>query len=596
MSKNPTFSIIVPAYNEEHNVRDVVCEVSKAFTRLDHVFEIIIVNDGSTDITGEILDGLADEMAEVRVVHLGRNHGKGYAIRQGVAHAKGDYVVFTDADLDIHPSQLDRIIAMFNAQTCDIAIGSKRHPESELEYPLSRRVISTVYYWIVKALFGLNVRDTQAGLKIFKRKVLESVLPRLLVKKFAFDLEMLVAAHKLGFRIVEFPIRVRFSRKFGSRITLKDCWRTGIDTLAIFYRHRLLDFYDYAVPVLVQGGPKVSVIIPLATPGANLKRCLEACLGQDYEDYDIFVLPDTDGSVLLDQYGSNDRISIIPTGAVNPAVKRNIGASKAFGEVLAFLDDDAFPSHDWISTAVRHFGDEEGIAAVGGPAVTPADSTMMERISGHILASPIVSGPYRYRYVPHRYREVDDYPSCNFFISADVFKAIGGFSTQHWPGEDTLLCRDIKIKTEKKIVYDPHLLVEHRRRPVFSAHLAQVSRYGLHRGFFLKRWPENSFRLAYLTPSALTLFVLFGFPLLFVPPFQWIYLGTVGVYAGSVLLFSVRLSRIVESVLTFVGIILTHFTYGGFFLMGLIRSKLSEHKTVLTPALTEPARYKGKQV
>ena len=276
MTINPTFSVIVPAYNEEHGVRQAVTEIHKTFSRLGHHFEIIIVDDGSTDKTNQVLKDLVRIYREVTLVPLPGNRGKGYAIRKGVANSSGDYVVFMDADLDIHPSQA-RILDMFRNERCDIAIGSKRHPQSKVDYPLSRKVISTIYYWIVKILFDLNVRDTQAGLKIYRREVLSAILPRLMVKKFAFDLEMLVAANKLGYEIQEFPIKVNFSRKFG-RISFKDCWRTGIDTLAIFYRNKILDFYRYDVPASTNT-PKVSIMIPVADPNENLTHCLNTCFG-----------------------------------------------------------------------------------------------------------------------------------------------------------------------------------------------------------------------------------------------------------------------------------------------------------------------------
>ena len=510
MTRNSRFSIIVPAYNEEQSIRDTVMEIRKAFLRLGHDFEVIIVNDGSTDFTADIIDTLGNDIPEVKPVHLNQNYGKGYAIRKGVARADGDYIVFMDADLDIHPAQIDHVLKNFRADLYDVAIGSKRHPDSEVDYPLSRRFISTIYYWITRFLFGLNVRDTQAGFKIYKLEVLHAILPRLMVKQFAFDLEMLVAAHRLGFKIMEFPIRVTFSRKFG-RITSKDCWLTGIDTLAVFYRCRLLDFYNYPT-IMNTRTPKVSVIIAVKAPNENLKRCIDACLNQDYDNYEIIIIPDNASMVLDIAFKHNDRIRIIPSGAVNPSVKRNMGAAEASGEILAFLDDDAFPYHDWMSTAVRQFGNKE-VAAVGGPGVTPPESPILERASGYVFASPLVSGTYRYRYIPHRYQEVDDYPSCNLFVQKRVFEAVGGFSSQHWPGEDTLLCREI-VAMKKKIVYDPHVIVEHKRRPMFRKHLAQISRYALHRGFFVKRWPENSLKLVYFAPSLLTLFILAGMPLL----------------------------------------------------------------------------------
>ena len=574
MTRNSRFSIIVPAYNEEQSIRDTVMEIRKAFLRLGHDFEILIVDDGSTDFTADIINTLGNDFPEVKPVHLNHNYGKGYAIRNGVARANGDYIVFMDADLDIHPAQIDRVLKKFRAELSDVAIGSKRHPESEIDYPLTRRFISTIYYWIIRFLFGLNVKDTQAGFKIYKREVLHAILPRLMVKQFAFDLEMLAAAHRLGFKIMEFPIRVTFSRKFG-RITLRDCWLTGIDTLAIFYRCRLLDYYNYPC-IMNTNTPRVSVVIAVKEPNGNLKRSIDACLNQDYENFEIIIVPDEASAVLDTAFKHHEKIIIVPSGSVNPSIKRNIGASKSSGEILAFLDDDAFPYHDWMSTAVRQFGNEN-IAAIGGPGVTPSGSSLRERASGSIYASPLVSGIYRYRYVPHRYQEVDDYPSCNFFVLKGIFEEIKGFSTQHWPGEDTLLCREIILKG-KKIVYDPHVIVEHRRRPIFKKHLAQISRYALHRGYFIKRWPENSLKFAYFAPSIVSMFIILGLPFCSIPIFQEIYIRCIGVYLGIALMASVNISGILPSFLEFIGIVATHVTYGIFFIFGFLKPNIAEHK------------------
>ncbi|RJQ56550.1 MAG: glycosyltransferase [Desulfobacteraceae bacterium] len=590
MTRNSRFSIIVPAYNEEQSIRDTVLEIRRVFLKLEHPFEIIIVNDGSTDFTADIINTLANDLPEVKTVQLDHNYGKGYAIRKGVARADGDYIVFMDADLDIHPAQIDRVLNEFRADLYDVAIGSKRHPESVVDYPLSRRFISTIYYWIIRFLFGLKVRDTQAGFKIYKKEVLHAILPRLMVKKFAFDLEMLAAAHRLGFKIMEFPIRVTFSRKFG-RIKLKDCWLTGIDTLAIFYRCRLLDFYDYPA-ILNTGTPKVSIVIAVKAPNGNLKRCIDACLRQDYENYEILIVPDHASMVLDVAFKHNERIKIIHSGAVNPSVKRNMGATAATGEILAFLDDDAFPYHDWISTAVRQFGNRE-IAAVGGPGVSPPESSLFERASGCVYASLLVSGTYRYRYTPHRYQEVDDYPSCNLFVLKTVFDAIGGFSSQYWPGEDTLLCREI-VAGNKKIIYDPHVIVEHKRRPLFLKHLAQISRYAIHRGYFVKRWPENSLRFAYFAPSLFVLFILSGFPLAHFPVFRKIYLSLLFAYLGISLIASINISGIFLTVLEFTGIVSTHITYGVYFMIGLFKSNLTQHKVVSEQTALRTTRLKRR--
>ena len=124
-----------------------------------------------------------------------------------------------------------------------MVIGSKLHRGSQIAYPLRRRILSLGYYALVRALFRLPVHDTQTGLKLYRRDVLELVVPRLLVKRFAHDLEALVNAHRLGFRIVEVPVVVTQERPF-PRIGLGDAVRIAVDTAAIFYRTYVLRYYD----------------------------------------------------------------------------------------------------------------------------------------------------------------------------------------------------------------------------------------------------------------------------------------------------------------------------------------------------------------
>jgi hypothetical protein len=124
-----------------------------------------------------------------------------------------------------------------------VVIGSKFHPESRVEYPRLRRIYSFIYFLLVRALFGLPVRDTQTGIKLFKREVLEHVLPRVLVKRFAFDLELLANAHHFGYKITEAPVEVNFKRVC-SRLRLPAVWNVFLDTLAIFYRMRIVRYYD----------------------------------------------------------------------------------------------------------------------------------------------------------------------------------------------------------------------------------------------------------------------------------------------------------------------------------------------------------------
>ena len=126
----------------------------------------------------------------------------------------------------------------------DIVIGSKRHPASRVNYPLLRRIYSRCYQWLIKILFGLNITDTQTGLKFFKADVAKTIFPKSLVKRYAIDLELLVIAQQFGFkRIFEAPVELEFNPEGGGAATIKGIWKMFVDTLAIFYRSRILNYY-----------------------------------------------------------------------------------------------------------------------------------------------------------------------------------------------------------------------------------------------------------------------------------------------------------------------------------------------------------------
>jgi len=317
---------------------------------------------------------------------------------------------------------------------------------------------------------------------------------------------------------------------------------------------------------------KVSIVIACKNFNPYLEECLRHCLNLDYPDYEIIVLPD-EGFNYPDQ-----RVKIIPTGKVTPPVKRNKILEIPLGDIIAFIDDDAYPDKDWLKIAKIYFDDSE-IGALGGPGVTPQNDNLRQWASGVIYESYLVSDGFTYRYRPKKKREVDDYPSCNFLIRREIFKEIGGFKTKFWPGEDTFLCLEIIKKIHKKILYVPELIVYHHRRPVFLPHLKQVSNYALHRGYFAKRFPETSFKVSYFVPSLFVLtLILLGIihlKLFFLLLFSYL----VSVFLST--LFSLINLKIKNNpcrlfIFVFFGIILTHLTYGIFFLKGILARKLKE--------------------
>jgi len=242
--KKRLLSVIVPAYKQEKTIKKDLQRIEGVLKQTRYDYEIICVVDGRVDKTFE--NAKKVKSRKIKVIGYKKNRGKGHAVRYGMARAKGDPIVFIDAGMEIDPNGINMILEHMEWYKADIIVGSKRHPVSQIKYPLERRIISRLYQLFVRVFTGLNVSDTQAGLKIFRRKVLEDVLPRLLVKQYAFDLEMLTVAHRLGYRrIFEAPVKISYNFKdLTHAATLEGMKRALIDTLAIIYRLRILRYYD----------------------------------------------------------------------------------------------------------------------------------------------------------------------------------------------------------------------------------------------------------------------------------------------------------------------------------------------------------------
>ena len=566
-TRKERLSIIVPAFNEAENILTNTKEIKKSVSALGCEFEIVVVDDGSEDDTYEILELLSRTVKEVRPHKSKTNKGKGIALREASLKASGDFIIFLDADLELHPKLIPDLIQRMKNTGADVVLGSKRHPESKLYYPWHRKLISNAYYLVNRLLFGIPIKDTQTGIKVFKKEVLDRVIPKLIEKQYAFDLELIVNVHALGYKIIEAPITLNYSRKLG-RIGSRVIIRTAIDTLAIFYRMKILNYYNRRQLPLLEY-PKVSIVIPFKEFGQYAQQCLEYCLRLDYPDFEVLLLPDQP----IDFFGLS-QVRVIPTGPKPPSEKRDIGVKEASGEVVAFLDHDAYPGPEWLRNVARNFTDK-GVAAVGGPGMTPEEDTFWQKLSGAIFSSRFVSGSYTYRYTPKTFQEVEDFPSCNLSIRKRDFEKIGGFDTRYWPGEDTILCLKIIKELKKKIVYDPDAGVYHHRRELFGPHLRQVKSYALHRGFFVKKFPETSRKPQYFLPSLFVLTVVFGLGLAILNPvIRFGYMGCMCLYLllvslPQLLTFSPR-----RIVLGTAGVFLTHTTYGIYFIKGLFSRKL----------------------
>lgn len=560
----------MPAYGLETVIErniETVCRLLEG----NIPFEVLPVDDGSRDGTAAaIRRAAARDPDHVHPVFVQVNAGKGNALKCGFAAARGSHILLLDADLDLDPVRITTFFDIMAEKQAAIVIGSKRHPDSVIDYPWHRRLSSVIYYTIVRLLIGLPISDTQTGMKLFTREALAWSFERMLVKTFAFDLEVLSIAHAQGYTVAEAPIEMHFGEKIGC-LSWTNVKQVMIDTLAIFYRLRILRYYD---SVEIAPPPEkplfVSVVIACPGPSPYLTECLDALALQTCPHFEVLVLPDAP----CDLGPVPFTLHVIPTGKIRPAEKRNIGIQQARGEVVAFLDDDAYPVPAWIEQAIKYFTMPD-VGGVGGPGVTPPGDPFLGQASGRVYANPLVSGNYRHRYLGDRVRaSIDDFPSCNLFVRTDVLRAIGGYRTDFWPGEDTILCADIAIGQKRRIIYDPWVQVFHHRRPLFGPHLRQIGRYALHRGYFAKRFPATSLRISYLIPTFFVLGLVVGAVLACLHPWLRIaYFAVLAFYMLITFLSSVSLSP-ARWLVTWLGVMATHVVYGVRFAQGLLSRRM----------------------
>jgi len=317
-----------------------------------------------------------------------------------------------------------------------------------------------------------------------------------------------------------------------------------------------------------------SIIIPVKSINDYVRETVPHIQRLAGPQWELMVIPNEDEP---NEWAWDERIRVFPSGRVGPAAKRDMGAAQARGEILVFLDDDSYPAGDLLVIAETYLADES-IVALGGPAITPPDDGFWQRVSGAVFLSKF-SGGAPERYVPvGKARPVQDWPSVNLMVRKKDFLAIGGFDSPYWPGEDTKLCLDLIQKTGKTILYVPEMRVWHHRRAGLMAHLRQVGGYGLHRGYFAKRYPETSRRLPYFIPTCFLIFVILNalIPLLNTS----VRIGFCAIWACYVaVIYAVwrdirKYETVLVTVFAIIYAVLTHLWYGGRFAQGLFTLNL----------------------
>lgn len=230
-------SVIMPAYNTAGQIIESLVRVERILDGVAGDYEVIVVDDGSEDGTRDVVESYLRLRPKVKLISYNENVGKGYALRRGFDMAGGEIVVFLDSDSDIDAACIESYVEAL--QSCDMVIASKRHPKSDYKAPLMRKILSAAFNIIVKILFGIRYSDTQAGLKAFRKTALAKIMRIGLVKRYAFDVELLALANMLGLRVKEAPVNVHLDARF----SLRHIIYMLIDMMGIFYRLRVIGWY-----------------------------------------------------------------------------------------------------------------------------------------------------------------------------------------------------------------------------------------------------------------------------------------------------------------------------------------------------------------
>jgi len=231
-------SVVMPAYNEARFIKDSILRIIDQLRQITDDYEILVVNDGSRDGTGRIVNEIQDD--HVKLINHTSNLGKGSAFRTGFKNVTGEYTILTDSDSEIWARDLRDFVDAVRYGAADIAIGSKRHPLSMVQSPTERRFLSLAFNVLARIIAGVKVDDTQAGLKCVRSTVLYRIVPTLSIKRYALDLELLTVASFLGLEIRQLPVSVRLD----AAVKPKRIVRTFVDVLGIGYRFRVKRWYQ----------------------------------------------------------------------------------------------------------------------------------------------------------------------------------------------------------------------------------------------------------------------------------------------------------------------------------------------------------------
>jgi glycosyltransferase involved in cell wall biosynthesis len=243
-----TYSLVIPAYNESSRIRPTLDEILRYAGEKKWDAEILVVDDGSRDHTAEVVREYARAHPQIHLVQNPGNRGKGFSVRNGMLHARGDICLFTDADLSSPITEAEKLFEAIQ-QGADIAIGS-RWLRAELQterQPLYRQAFGRIFNLLLRLLLGLRFKDTQCGFKAFRREAAQRIFPMQKIERWGFDPELLFLARRMGLQAVEIP--VMWAHSEGTRLhPFRDGLRMFGDVIRIRWNALIGAYGTTAVP------------------------------------------------------------------------------------------------------------------------------------------------------------------------------------------------------------------------------------------------------------------------------------------------------------------------------------------------------------
>lgn len=328
-----------------------------------------------------------------------------------------------------------------------------------------------------------------------------------------------------------------------------------------------------------------SIIIPTREINTYLlAETFPAIAKQIYKKFEVIVLPNS--NLGFESIKKKYKwLTVIKNNSM-PGIKRDLGVKKSKGDVVVFIDDDAYPPKKWLTILNKIYLGKKDVVAVGGPGILPAKVNLWEKIFDVVMQSFVGTGGFSYRFVKGKKQFVDDFPSMNLSMRKNVFLKLGGFRNKYWPGEDSKLINALINKEKKHIYYDPETFIYHHRRNNLMGYVRQHRNYGFMRGMFFAHGDKNSKAITYKIPTIFTIYIFFLPILYFISEYRQIeerilQISTLPLIVYTIMIVFVgvmtflRTVNVVISFGTITILPLTHIVYGISFIKGYIKGKIS---------------------